>query len=477
MGKMLALVRDSHLWEESRKEVVSGLLDNYAKSFDALVESARKAAADTDAFKKAARTLNDTMEKLIVQVTEETQADIHRLNMIVVAVQTLAALSVLVTLFMVIRSILKPLRRLQDCSLRVAEGDYDACLKEHMTGELEALRLDVVSMVGALKKAMDEAENKERDAAEQARKATEAMGEAHRQAEHVKALVARMTVVAEQASDIATRMAATSEELSNQADSIARGAETQKNRVLETATAMEQMTATVLEVAHNSSLAAESATLNRSHAKDGQEKVHDTLTAVEEVQNITGELMSVMDELNGKAQSIGTVMNVISDIADQTNLLALNAAIEAARAGEAGRGFAVVADEVRKLAEKTMTATREVGEAIQGIQSAVKSSVSKSHAADEALDKATGQARAAGELLEGIVGTVESSADMVRNIATATEEQSSTTEEINRSVDEINRISAETAEGMRGSAQAIQEIASLASQLEELIDELRAAAA
>ncbi len=143
----------------------------------------------------------------------------------------------------------------------------------------------------------------------------------------------------------------------------------------ETATAMEEMNATVLEVAHNASNAAESAARARENAQVGAEGVRQAVTSIDAIKDQILDLNESMGELGSQAEGIGQIMNVVTDIADQTNLLALNAAIEAARAGEAGRGFAVVADEVRKLAEKTMQATKEVGDAVSTIQSQARSNI------------------------------------------------------------------------------------------------------
>jgi methyl-accepting chemotaxis protein len=179
-----------------------------------------------------------------------------------------------------------------------------------------------------------------------------------------------------------------------------------------------------------------------------------------------------MDQLGMQTTDIGKIMNVIEDIADQTNLLALNAAIEAARAGEAGRGFAVVADEVRKLAEKTMDATKEVGNAIQVIQRGAAANIKSVDAAAVAVDQATDLANRSGEALDHIVQFSDDTSGQVQSIATAAEEQSAASEEINRAVEDINLIASETVDGMNQSAEAITSLARLSNDLRQLIDEM-----
>ena len=166
-------------------------------------------------------------------------------------------------------------------------------------------------------------------------------------------------------------------------------------------------------------------------------------------------------------------MNVISDIADQTNLLALNAAIEAARAGEAGRGFAVVADEVRKLAEKTMASTNDVGNAIKAIQESTAKSMTGVDQAVERIGEATDLASRSGQALQEIVRNAEATADQVNAIATASEEQSAASEEINQTIVEVNDMSRQTAEAMAEAAKAVTELADQAQNLTGLIHEMK----
>ncbi len=290
----------------------------------------------------------------------------------------------------------------------------------------------------------------------------------------IKAAQQQMQVLASEAGDISERLSSAAEELSAQVEQSSKGAELQRERASETATAMEQMNATVMEVAHNATNAAENADSAKLKARQGADVVQDVVQAITGVRDQTERLKQNMSGLGEQVEDIGRIMNVITDIADQTNLLALNAAIEAARAGEAGRGFAVVADEVRKLAEKTMTATKEVGQAITAIQEGARTSITETEGAARAVAESADKANASGKVLEDILHLVEGTADQVRAIATASEEQSSATDEINRATEEINTISTETSDSMGQSAQAIMELAALAHRLQELIERMRA---
>ncbi|MCA1945273.1 MAG: methyl-accepting chemotaxis protein [Desulfovibrio sp.] len=264
-----------------------------------------------------------------------------------------------------------------------------------------------------------------------------------------------------------------SEALAQHVTLASRGAAHQSERVSETATAMEEMNATVLEVARNATQAANTADSARHKAQDGAGIVTRVVGSIGEVQAAALTLKTDMSALGVQAEAIGQVLNVITDIADQTNLLALNAAIEAARAGDAGRGFAVVADEVRKLAEKTMTATKEVGAAITGIQDGARRNVQHVEQAAAKIDAATGLATESGEALRHIVSLVDLTTDQVRSIATASEEQSAASEEINRSIEEISRISLETSSAMHQAGQAVDQLARQAHVLQDLIREMQ----
>ncbi|NDV21351.1 methyl-accepting chemotaxis protein [Desulfovibrio sp. JC022] len=285
----------------------------------------------------------------------------------------------------------------------------------------------------------------------------------------------KMQDVAERTQAISEQLSSASEELAAQVEQISNGSEIQHERITETATAMEQMNSTILEVARSASSASGKSIEAKQQAEEGAQIVSQSVRSITEVSTIADDLRSSMENLGKQTESIGTVMDVISDIADQTNLLALNAAIEAARAGEAGRGFAVVADEVRKLAEKTMSATHEVGSNVESIQQAMRTNMREVENAVSAVEQTTELAARSGSSLDAIVSTVEYSASQVEGIATASEEQSSASEQINSAISEINNITRETSDGIRQSAQAIQELAAMSGELTDLISELRSA--
>ncbi len=376
--------------------------------------------------------------------------------------------------FFIVSGIVKAIKQGGVFAQTVASGDLDQKLDLQRNDEIGVLADSLREMVGKLKEMIAMADQKTAEAEEEsgkARIATQEAEEARKEAENAKR--DGMLQAANQLEQIVDRVTTAATELSAQIDESNRGSETQLERTGETATAIEQMNATVLEVARNATSAAEHADSTKGKAEEGKGLVDSVVLSIGEVNTRSVELKSSLGVLGERVEDIGSVMTVISDIADQTNLLALNAAIEAARAGEAGRGFAVVADEVRKLAEKTMQATNEVDEAIKAIQVSSQTNIEGMDQARRAVDESTGIAGSAGEALEAIVSVAISNADQVRSIASASEEQSATSEQIGRSSSEINRIAMETADSMRQSAQAVSELAELTQELQLLIEELK----
>ncbi|QLA18114.1 HAMP domain-containing protein [Desulfolutivibrio sulfoxidireducens] len=412
------------------------------------------------------------VKTIVTAVAFSKARDIGVLIIVISAVVLLVLLGGVWTTLHV--NVLGPVSRLITSAESIAGGNLGITLDVTRKDEIGMLQRALSTMLGNLKAKIVEAEEmgaQARSESEKARLATRQAEDACRQAEHSKA--EGMLQAAGQLEGVVEVVTSASEELSAQIEQSSRGAEEQARRVGETATAMEEMNATVLEVAKNASQAAQTADKAKAKATDGALVVTQMVGGIGEVQTQALDMKADMTTLGKQAEGIGRILNVISDIADQTNLLALNAAIEAARAGEAGRGFAVVADEVRKLAEKTMTATQEVGDAIRGIQGGTRKNIGNMEQSVARIEAATGLAVKAGAALDEIVSLVDLTTDQVRSIATASEEQSAASEEINRSIEDINRISSETSDAMRQSAQAVGEMANQSQVLKTLIEQMK----
>jgi methyl-accepting chemotaxis protein len=251
------------------------------------------------------------------------------------------------------------------------------------------------------------------------------------------------------------------------------GAEAQKDQTRLVATAMTEMSSTVVQISENSSKAAEAARKASETAREGGKIVDQTLAKMREIANSVGDTARKVEALGKSSDQIGQIIGVIDDIADQTNLLALNAAIEAARAGEQGRGFAVVADEVRKLAERTSKATKEIATMIQSIQDETKTAVLAMESGTKQVEVGVKTTTQAGASLQQIIQSAEQLGDMVTHIATAATEQSSATEEVNANIDQIAKITAETSEGAQQSAKACQQLSTLALDLQSVVGQFK----
>ena len=294
--------------------------------------------------------------------------------------------------------------------------------------------------------------------------------------QHEEELVAQHGLIAasaEKVSVITERLSASCAEISSQVDESLKLSVTQQNGTTDVAAAMEQMNTSVVDVARSANDASDLAESTRSSATKGVDVVQQARSVITKVHEHATELKSDMHELGGHAESIGDIISVINDIADQTNLLALNAAIEAARAGEAGRGFAVVADEVRKLAEKTMQATTEVGSAVDAIQVSAEKSIVSTDSVSDAIDENTRLSADSAKVLDTIVSMANATADRVREIAAAAGEQSAASDQISAAATHINELANDNTTAMNESSLAVSEVARLASELAVLVAELR----
>lgn len=265
------------------------------------------------------------------------------------------------------------------------------------------------------------------------------------------------------------------EEVSAISEQTSSGMDEQQQQLNLIATAMNEMQATVNEVANNTEAASETANGASNDAKQGLEVVQVCIDQIQEASVAIQSVGTMVTELEHDASNISVVVDVIQDIAEQTNLLALNAAIEAARAGEQGRGFAVVADEVRTLASRTQSSTEEIVAIISKLQNCSKSAVSATTNSSDLIQICVEQAQKAGTT----IGQIEQSADNIAEksiqIASACSEQSSVTEELHRNVEHINQFSSEVATGSRQTAIACQDLSELAVGLQEIVGQFKTA--
>ena len=273
--------------------------------------------------------------------------------------------------------------------------------------------------------------------------------------------------------DSTVQLASAASQITSSAEQMAKGAKSQSDQVTQVSSAVEQMTATIFESAQHANQANDASRHASETATSGGEVVSRTVDGMQRIAAVVRSSADSIGKLASSADQIGKIINVIDDIADQTNLLALNAAIEAARAGEQGRGFAVVADEVRKLAERTGTATAEITTMIKGIQTETAEAVGSMESGIKEVDAGRELADQAGNSLNEIVAMSQQVMTMIQQIATASEEQSSAAEEISKTIDKVNTITKETASGVEQSASAAEELNKQAESLKEMVSSFR----
>jgi methyl-accepting chemotaxis protein/CHASE3 domain sensor protein len=281
-------------------------------------------------------------------------------------------------------------------------------------------------------------------------------------------VVGEVRSTSNQVAAAATEIAASSEEM-------ARGMEQQSGQVQQISSAVQEMTASVQEVAQKSADAAGRAHSSGSSATEGEKVVEQTIVGMRSINEAVSASSSSVAELGKRGEQIGEIIKVINDIADQTNLLALNAAIEAARAGEHGRGFAVVADEVRKLAERTQRATEEVGESIRAIQQETRVAVDRMDAGTKQVVQGVEMAQTAGHSLRTIVSSAQDVAGLIRSIAASAEQQSAASEQISRNIESISSVTREATSGAAQAAQAASELSTKAEQLRAIVNRFKLA--
>ena len=286
-------------------------------------------------------------------------------------------------------------------------------------------------------------------------------------------MVQNLRDIVSQTSGISASIATSSTELHATSEQIASGAEQVACQTQTVATASEEMSATSNDIAQNCHAAARNAQQASSAAETGAKVVAQTVEVMNRIADRVNATSHTVESLGARSDQIGAIVGTIEDIADQTNLLALNAAIEAARAGEQGRGFAVVADEVRALAERTTKATREISEMIKAIQGETKGAVSAMEEGVREVQQGTEEAAKSGSALQEILNQINAVSMQVNQIATAAEEQTATISEITGNITQISDVVQRTAQGSQDSSVAAAQLASLSDDLSTLVTQFK----
>ncbi|EJL96332.1 methyl-accepting chemotaxis protein [Pseudomonas sp. GM102] len=359
------------------------------------------------------------------------QAELKKNSLLIIGSSALALLVGLIAAWVITRLIVTPLRSVIRVAQQIAAGDLSATI--------EVTRRDEI---GQLMQAMQQ------------------MGAG------LSNIVSGLQAGIEQLASSAQSLSAVTEQTNLEVSS-------QKEETEQVATAMNQMTATVHDVARNAEEAAQAAQTADGKVESGQQVVRQSMARIEQLADSATSASSSIESLSAEIQNIGTVLSVIKSVAEQTNLLALNAAIEAARAGEQGRGFAVVADEVRALAKRTQQSTEEIERLVSALRSAAQSSVQQIQNSGELVKLAVSDALQTESALGSIAAAVSLIQQMNQQIAAAAEEQSSVAEEINRSVTSIRASADQSSLAMRGNAASSIELAQLGVELKGMVGHFR----
>ena len=406
----------------------------------------------------------------------EVQATASDIVMTVAMLGLVISLVLIAVIFFVARSIVRPVETLAQASEEIAKGDFTALPEtgRGFSGEMAKLYHGLSIMVHNLKELIETSKAKTEEAELQSRNAQDALKRAEEAGvAGEKARREGVILAAEQLNSMVISIVDITNRLTDELGEIHVDSDKQQEKTSQAQGAIERMHDGIRGISSSVEVAIGKVNSAREEADSGSQVVRNVTNSIAQVNEYTTTMSTSLDELGNLAAGIGNIMTVITDIADQTNLLALNAAIEAARAGEAGRGFAVVADEVRKLAEKTMTATKEVGDAIRDMQNGAKTSVSNMHKVAEVVHQANDLTGHSGEALARISGIVQETVQEVLAIGEATTEQAAASEEVTANTTEVKYLADHMAGSLQRANEAVLKLSELAEQLKNFIHEMQ----
>ncbi len=409
-------------------------------------------------------------EEMAKAASDESHATIASTITIMIVLSVLGLVVGALAAFIITKGITKPIGQISAVAEEIAIGDVQQDIDIHSKDEIGVLADSFRKLVEYMKDLSSVAERiaeKDLTAEVTVKSEKDALGNAF------KTMSGNLIGMIRQLNENAGQLVSAATEIASSSEQMSRGANDQSQQMTQISTAVEEMSATIVESSRNAGEATDASKHASENATTGGEIVSETIQGMQRITDVVRESAESIGKLAASADQIGEIIGVIDDIADQTNLLALNAAIEAARAGEQGRGFAVVADEVRKLAERTGKATGEITDMIKGIQSETKDAVGSMETGITEVDQGRDLADKAGSSLNEIVSVSQRVMDMIQQIATAAEEQSVAAEQISKNVENVAAITKETATGAEQSAAASEELNRQAEGMQNMVTQFR----
>jgi methyl-accepting chemotaxis protein len=500
-------------WEKSSSDMImrfkgSDISTINKETLDQMNEGA------SEKFEEAREYINKITEVIELNMkaeSEKHQQEFASSESLFYIILIIVSIVVFISLFYFARIIVKPVIKIKDIANQLAAGNTNVHVDISNKDEIGSLADSFNKMARDIDSAMNEAKEKSSIASEAAKIASEAEAFSNQQKEYLSSNVELMLVEIEKfangdvtvyleshkddeigklfngfnkaiknvntliksISEAIQATASAANQISSSTEEMAAGAQEQSSQATEVAGAVEQMTKTIYETTKNTTQATEASKNAGKSAKEGGRVVEETIHGMNRIAEVVKKSAETVQALGKSSDQIGEIVQVIDDIADQTNLLALNAAIEAARAGEQGRGFAVVADEVRKLAERTTKATKEIATMIKQIQKDTSGAVESMQQGTEEVEAGKLLAEKAGSSLQEIIHGAEQVVDIETQVAAASEEQSSAAEQISKNIESISSVTQESASGIQQIAHASEDLNRLTLNLQELVAQFK----